>query len=64
MSHKGKRDNGRDTYHNKSLCRNKGPDCAHLSTRRAGLMQRSTGQEPVNAHPLQHLPVLEAATGN
>lgn len=67
MSHKGKRDDGRDAYHNKSLCRSKGPDCAHLSAstaRKAGLMQWSTSQEPGTARELHHLPLLKVATGN
>lgn len=53
MSHKGKRENGRDTYHKKSLCRNNGSDCTHLSAltaRKAGFMQGFISQEPGAAY--------------
>lgn len=67
MSHEGKRDDDGYAYHNKSLCRNKGPDCAHLSAStagKAGPTPWSTSQEPGTAQELRQLPVLEAATGN
>lgn len=60
MSQKGKRDNVRNTYQDKSLCANKGLDCAHLSAAKAGLMWWC----PARSQELQQLPVLKETTGN